>query len=220
MKNKEKKYDYSNKKPFNDVPCKEDEVLAPFMVSKDLSDMTYVNKQNLETWRIGGKKILVGFVAVHKDKLKGMMSMLWDEVNDYMEKFDKKRCFIFDKKGRLQQCPENQDCSSCPWKDKEYMFTSLSVSLDNMMDGLDNEDTGGYDPTGTTKDQDSQMLHMMISDLIAEVGKKNKKYGDILQLLYKEHDKGEILKELSLGKSQGYEDIKRAQAMAKELFYK
>ena len=63
-------------------------------------------------------------------------------------------------------------------------------------------------------------MYMIIDDLIKEVATVNPKYGRILQLLYEGNTKGEILKLLGLGKSQGYTDINSAQKMAKELYNK
>ena len=67
--------------------------------------------------------------------------------------------------------------------------------------------------------EDTAFLGMVIKDLISEVSQKNSKYGRILELIAQDCDKSEILTDLNLGKSQGYEDIKRAQAIAKELFF-
>ena len=47
----------------------------------------------------------------------------------------------------------------------------------------------------------------------------NPKYGRILDLISEDYTKGQILDELGLGKSQGYADIKAAQALAKKLYF-
>ena len=44
-------------------------------------------------------------------------------------------------------------------------------------------------------------------------------YGRILDLICEDYTKGQILDELGLGKSQGYADIKAAQALAKKLYF-
>ena len=43
--------------------------------------------------------------------------------------------------------------------------------------------------------------------------------GRILDLICEDYTKGQILDELGLGKSQGYADIKAAQALAKKLYF-
>ena len=61
---------------------------------------------------------------------------------------------------------------------------------------------------------------MTLEDLLTQVQQKDSKRGAILQLLYNEYSKSEILNILKLGKSQGYADIKAVQKLAKELFNK
>lgn len=46
----------------------------------------------------------------------------------------------------------------------------------------------------------------------------NPKYGRVLELLAADYEKSEIVSELKLGKSQGYDIIKKAQVFAKELY--
>lgn len=59
---------------------------------------------------------------------------------------------------------------------------------------------------------------MTLEDLLTQVQQKDSKRGAILQLLYNEYSKSEILNILKLGKSQGYADIKAVQELAKDLF--
>lgn len=71
---------YANKRTYNNIPAKADEELVP-VLAYDLANWkndciknglgkseTLVDTRNLETWHYGGRKILVGFVAVPKDK--------------------------------------------------------------------------------------------------------------------------------------------------------
>lgn len=102
----------------------------------------------------------------------------------------------------------------------QYANQSDDLSLDKMFDDMANEDGKGKDPTGSESLEDTIFLGMVIKELIAEVCQKNSKYGRILELIAQDYNKGEILVDLKLGKSQGYEDIKRAQALAKGLFFK
>ncbi len=102
----------------------------------------------------------------------------------------------------------------------QYAEQADDLSLDKMLDDMLGEDGKGKDPTRTTALEDTAFLGMVIKDLITEACQKNSKYGRILELIAQDFDKSEIMAKLHLGKSQGYEDIKRAQKLAKELFYK
>ena len=98
--------DYSNKKTINDVPVKADEVLVPIHAEEiaanyrnDLKEGLRtkgdgINLNNLETWHLGGRKILVGFIAVKKDKAEAVIINFWREVNSYIEATRKKNVLL------------------------------------------------------------------------------------------------------------------------------
>ena len=64
------------------------------------------------------------------------------------------------------------------------------------------------------------MMLETIRELIEEVERRNKKYGQILRLIYENMDiaKQDIISTIGMKKTQGYEAIKKAQAMAKEVY--
>ena len=76
------------------------------------------------------------------------------------------------------------------------------LSLDQFMDEAVSEDGKGFEPASSENLEETVMLRMIIHDLICE-----------------DYTKGQILDELGLGKSQGYADIKAAQALAKKLYF-
>lgn len=92
------------------------------------------------------------------------------------------------------------------------------LSIDKFLEDTEAEDRASFDPTGSTVREDFELLKTMIFDLIEEVKETNPKYGSVLELLAADYDKGEIVSELKLGKSQGYDVIKKAQVFAKELY--
>ncbi|XAM37170.1 hypothetical protein TPHSE_14510 [Terrisporobacter petrolearius] len=188
MKKTDKHYkDFSNRRPYNDIPCKPLEVLVPFVVDWEMVKHFNMNKNNLETWKLNGKKVLVAFTPVAEEGKDQAMKIFNRQVHEFLNQYDE---------------------------------ISDDLSLDKMFEDINDEDGKGKDPTGTTSLEDTALLGMVIKDLITEVCQQNSKYGCILELIAQDCDKGEILSELNLGKSQGYEDIKRAQAVAKDLFFK
>lgn len=64
------------------------------------------------------------------------------------------------------------------------------------------------------------MLIETLEELIDVVYQRNEKYGKILKLIYQDItiSKQEIIEKLGLKKTQGYAAIKKAQAMAKEVY--
>lgn len=188
MKKRDNHYkDFSNRRPYNDIPCKHGEVLVPFLVDWEMVKHFDMNKDNLETWNFNGKKVLVAFTPVAEAGKEGAMKIFNRQVHEFLN---------------------------------QYAEQSDDLSLDKMLDDMIDEDGKGKDPTGSASLEDTAFLGMVIKELIVEVGQINSKYGRILELIVEDYDRSEILAELNLGKSQGYEDIKRARDLAKELFYK
>ena len=64
------------------------------------------------------------------------------------------------------------------------------------------------------------MLIETLEELIDVVYQRNEKHGKILKLIYQDVtiSKQEIIEKLGLKKTQGYDAIKKAQALAKEVY--
>lgn len=77
----------------------------------------------------------------------------------------------------------------------------------------------GFEPASPENLEETVMLRMIIQDLLKKIHEINPKHGRILDLICEDYTKGQILDELGLGKSQGYADIKAAQALAKKLYF-
>lgn len=94
------------------------------------------------------------------------------------------------------------------------------LSLDEMLDKMSNNEEVGFDPTGVDSHEEIIMMLETIRELIEEVERRNKKYGQILRLIYENIDiaKQDIISTLGMKKTQGYEAIKKAQEMAKEVY--
>ena len=85
----EKIYDYSNLHCFDGVAPKENEALVPFLAHEVLKNYHQdikdgirkrnegIIEDNFETWNIRGRKILVGFTAIHKDQVESYMEGFW-----------------------------------------------------------------------------------------------------------------------------------------------
>ena len=94
------------------------------------------------------------------------------------------------------------------------------LSLDEMLDKMSSNEEVGFDPTGVDSHEEIIMMLETIRELIEEVERRNKKYGQILRLIYENMDiaKQDIISTIGMKKTQGYEAIKKAQAMAKEVY--
>ncbi|MCI8823660.1 MAG: hypothetical protein HFI15_14350 [Lachnospiraceae bacterium] len=185
---------YADKKPYNSIAPAANEELAPILVTKELMKDKSIIKDNMETWNIHGHRIPVAFAPIKAGTLDSWMKFFNAQIRTYIATG-----------GTDDFLKENGH--------------NDNLSYDKFLDDAEsNEDDSGFDPGQTESLEDTVFLRMIISDLISEVNTINPKYGKILELLSKDYSKGQILDELRLGKSQGYADIKAAQAMAFSLY--
>lgn len=183
---------YSNKKSYNNLPVPEGQFLAPFLVRSwdEARQMEYC-RENLETWHFNGIGVLVAFTPVTAEQFPITMKLFWRDVHDHIASFTIKQ---------------------------------TDLSYDKMVDDMYSEDGTGFDPAQSASLEDTAMLAIMIDELIQEVSQLNSRYGHILQLIKQQYTRGEILDiilpEYGLKKTQGYSEIKAAQKLAKELYYR
>lgn len=225
---------YENKKSYNNVNPKTGEVLVPILAielikwnNQAIRDGLIkagelLDKENLETWHLGGRKILVGFVPVPEIQAETMIKAFWDDVNEYIENTRKKRCLIANKNGELIRCPKCNDCNICDNKDNPENITSRFVSLDKFIDDKTDADSDGWDPTGNTFNEDISAALSMLNALIEDVTKCDARSGKIIKLLAEGFSKKEIIDmvELNKGKTQAYAFIEKTQKLAKEIYDK
>lgn len=183
---------YSNKKSYNNLPIPEGQFLAPFLVRdwNEVKQMDY-HRDNIETWHFSGIGVLVAFTPVTADQFPLTMKLFWRDVHDHIASFSTKQ---------------------------------TDLSYDKMVDDIYSEDGTGFDPAQSASLEDTAMLAIIIDELIQEVSQLNSRYGHILQLIKQQYTRGEILDiilpEYGLKKTQGYSEIKAAQKLAKELYYR
>lgn len=89
-----------------------------------------------------------------------------------------------------------------------------NLSLDEMQENS----TAKYkEPAGISSAEEDYFAFIEITELINEVAGKDAESGAVLTLLSSGMEKSEILQELPYAKSQGYEKIKTAQRIAREV---
>ncbi|CYV61561.1 TPA: hypothetical protein U1V20_000110 [Streptococcus suis] len=180
---------YHNEKPYNDIPCEEGEVLVPIVVmNNDMIKAMGINRSNMKTARMKNGSRVP--VAYAPVKLEHFENAL--------------KIYYKDVNIYLNQFKSDSDV----------------LSLEEMMENMNNENKKGSDPTGISSHEEQLMLIETLEVLIDVVYQRNEKYGKILKLIY--HDftisKQEIIEKLGMKKTQGYDAIKKAHALAKEVY--
>lgn len=180
---------YQSEKSYNGVEPTDTQVLAPFVIrDKTMLVNKDVNQDNLKTFNIYGKRILVGFVPVERDEFANALRVFNMDTNEYLSRHSKGK---------------HDD-----------------LSLDEILQNMDNDEKFGYDPTGIPSHEEKLMLIETLEELIDIVYRRNVRYGKILKLIYQDVSitKQEIIDKLGLKKTQGYDAIKKAHALAKEVY--
>ena len=181
---------YRDEKPYNDIPCEEGEVLVPIVVmNNDMIKAMGINRSNMKTARMkNGSRVPVAYAPVKLEHFDNALKIYYKDVNIYLN---------------------------------QYKSDSAVLSLEEMMENKNNENNKkGYDPTGIPSHEEKLMLMETLEELIDVVYQRNEKYGKILKLIYDDFtiSKQEIIKKLGLKKTQGYDAIKKAHALAKEVY--
>ena len=196
MAEKNKFYrDFSNRKPFNNVPCASDEELVPVVLNDDVRvtlKQAGLDWDNIESWHFPhtAELVPVAFVPNKKGHMDSWMKWFNSEAERY-----------------LKHNPNSE---------------ADVLSLDEFLDNINDEDGEGYDPTGTTENEDLALFMMTIKDLIADVSQKYPEADAVLNLLIDGYQKNEIFNQVNLhrGKTQAYSYIEKIQKLAKELYDK
>ncbi len=145
------------RKPFNDIPLREDEVLAPLVIDGDFRDYLKtlgLNWDNAETWHFPrcGEGVPVCFFPVKKEEFEQSISLFNDQVSRYLKRF--------------QKSEEDE-----------------TLSLEAFHEAIDDDDSAGFDPTGTTEHEDNFMLELAFKLLVEELNKQDPDYGRVITML-------------------------------------
>lgn len=196
-KNRDNHYtDFSNRTSFNGIPCRPRQVLAPVVADEE---MTTTLKpygliwDNLESWTFPRSAEKVPVAFIPVEEAEKEAAM-----KDFNYQAHAYLC-------RFKNTAEDNH-----------------LSLEKFAEDAEDEDGEGYDPTGTTENEDNAFTYMVVDMLVEDLNKQNPLYGQVFRLLFDGYKKGEILKEVDLGKekSQGYEFIKKVQTEAAKLYDK
>ncbi len=184
--------DFSNRESFNGIPCRSDEELVPAVLTKEMKVTLKPLGLNYDNVETWTFRHGKKVPVVFIPNKKGLMDVYMTFFNSEVERY-------------LKHLDE---------------VTQEELSLDEFLDNIDDEDGKGFDPTGTTENEDRAMLLMAIEMLIDELSLQDEEMGKILRLLADGFQKKEILDQVNLGKgkTQGYAFIEKTQKIALKLY--
>lgn len=186
---------FSNRKPFNNVPCAPDEELVPVVLNGEMTTTLKtagLDRNNIETWHFphANKPVPIAFIPCKYNKKEASMKWFNHEVERYLKHLEDK---LFD-----------------------------DLSLDKFLEDIDSDDEFSFDPTGTTEREDTATLIYTFHLLLNQLATLDPKYAYIIQLLSEGFTRKEIIEKVDLGKAktQAYAYIAKVQKIAKKLYDK
>lgn len=217
----------SKYKSYNGEKVIEGKVLAPVMISdEEFKSNNTIIPENLKTWKHYGVSFRVGFMVVDKADFNKMLSLYYDCINDYFDEHPQLRpgrCVLgWDSEGFPILCGKGNRCKDCPrraehlprYKSREDFITFVSFQdthedEDGNMVGIEVADTR---PTP----EEEVILESLFTDLVEYLGKISPRYAKIATLGMKDYSKEQIIAELGLKPSRGYQEINTAKELAKK----
>ena len=217
----------SNYKSYNGEKVTEGKVLAPVMISdEEFKANNSIIPENLRTWKHYGVPFRVGFMVVDAEDFDKMLSLYYGCINDYFEEHPELRpgrCVLgWDSEGFPILCGKGNRCKDCPrraehlprYKSREDFITFVSFQdthedEDGNMVGIEVADTR---PTP----EEEVILESLFTDLVEYLGKISPRYAKIATLGMKDYSKEQIIAELGLKPSRGYQEINTAKELAKK----
>ena len=217
----------SKYKSYNGEEVIEGKVLAPVMISDD--EFKYNNTiipENLKTWKHYGVPFRVGFMVVDEADFDKMLSLYYGCINDYFDEHPQLRpgrCVLgWDSEGFPILCGKGNRCKDCPrraehlprYKSREDFITFVSFQdthedEDGNMVGIE-----VADPRPTPEEE--VILESLFTDLVEYLGKISPRYAKIATLGMKDYSKEQIIAELGLKPSRGYQEINTAKELTKK----
>ena len=217
----------SKYKSYNGDKVTEGKVLAPVMISdEEFKSNNTIIPENLKTWKHYGVPFRVGFMVVDEADFDKMLSLYYGCINDYFDEHPQLRpgrCVLgWDSEGFPILCGKGNRCKDCPrraehlprYKSREDFITFVSFQdthedEDGNMVGID-----VADPRPTPEEE--VILESLFTDLVEYLGKISPRYAKIATLGMKDYSKEQIIAELGLKPSRGYQEINTAKELAKK----
>lgn len=193
--------DYSNRTPYDGVMPNENEIIVPWVLSKEMKSL--LKEQGFKSYQVethhmpNGETIKVFFMRIPIENYDSHMKAYNEEINLFITK-------------------ERDAKSHYERKVSEEMDEPI-LSLDKIYDDIDDEEGKSYDPTGTNKYEDYASLVFFLNDFLDQI--KDEKKCQIIRMLWEGYERKEIWENVlpEKRKSQAYDYIKKIQEATQEI---
>ena len=217
----------SRYKSYNGENVTEGKVLAPFMISdEEFKSNDSIIPENLRTWKHYGVPFRVGFMVVDEAEFDKMLSLYYGCINDYFDEHPELRpgrCVLgWDSEGFPILCGKENRCKNCPrraehlprYKSREDFITF--VSFQDTHEDEDGNTVGLEIADPNANPEDEAILATLFTELVEYLGKISPRYAKIVTLGRQDYSKEQIIAELGLKPSRGYQEIAAAKELTKK----
>ena len=220
--------DYCSKhRSYNGEKITEGKVLAPVTISdEEFKANDSIIPENLRTWKHYGVPFRVGFMVVDAADFDKMLSLYYGCINDYFDEHPELRpgrCVLgWDSEVSPILCGKENRCKSCPrraehlprYKSREDFITFVSFQDAHEDEDFNTVDIEVADPNANPVDE--AILATLFTELVEYLGKISPRYAKIATLGMQDYSKEQIIEELGLKPSRGYQEINTAKELAKK----
>ncbi len=196
---KDKNYrDFSNRTAFNGKAVAEGQILVPAVLNSEMKETLKpagLNTEFMEKWTFPHAVEKVPVIFIPTEDVPGAMEAAMKFFNIEVERY-------------LKHIDLGKETDV--------------LSLDEFMDGIDDEEDTGFDPTGTTENEEVAALTMVLNMLIKDLADINVIDGEIFKLHTEGYKKKEIMEKIDMGKgkTQTYSYINKVIKQAQEIYNK
>ena len=212
---------------YNGEKVTEGKVLAPVLISDaEFQSNNTIIPENLRTWKHYGVPFRVGFMVVDEADFNKMLSLYYSGINDYFEEHPELRpgrCVLgWDNEGFPILCSKENRCKDCPRRAEHLpRFKSREdfIQFTSLQDTHEDEDgnTVGLDIADPNVNvEEEAILETLFTELVEYLGKISPRYAKIVTLGRQDYSKEQIIAELGLKPSRGYQEINAAKELTKK----
>ena len=205
---------------YNGDPLREGEVLVPMLVdSPEYAESIGAKQTYMRTWSKAGIPFRVMFVPVPEAYEKICWQNFQAAVNEFLEEKlgpnRHARCLVPNPDGSLRVCPKVRDhnhppCAECPNRGKYLREDRSTIPLSELDEEKD-------PPVAKVFSAESGALEkLLLEDLLEELGKINPVLADVVSLGYQGFERKEIIRQLPVKPSRGYEIYSKAKELTRE----
>lgn len=212
--------DDSSRKPYNNEPLRDGEVLVPQLVDdREYAIALGAKPENFRRWTKGGVSFTVMFVPVPAEQEVLCRQAFNAAVNELLD--DKlgpnrfSRCLIPQPDGSRKLCPKMQDghyrrCATCPHRGEYEREDRSLLSIEAM-------EEEHFHPMNALPSAETEALEeVLFDDLVDYLKDIHPALAEVVTLGFEGFERKEIVKRLPVQSSQAYDLYAKARKLTRE----